>query len=434
MILIEGLLSQKLLKKTAKLTGITIFANLLGFFVPIYIANIYGVTKTTDDFLLSYSVINFIGVIFAGSLSAVCVPYLKERLTDKRVFISFASSVFWFICKYIGLLCLLCFAGSLLVYQFTGTVLYLYLAISSPIFFFSVVNAFYYGILNSIDKFTWAAISPFSRAIIIFVCIFLFNKELGIYSAILGYNLGEFGKFLHLTYVIRVKNDIKLTFKGNQFVEIGDFVKTGGYQTLSAAISASSPLFDKIFASFLIVGSISILDYGARLFMIFTVVLNSFLTIILSKWSGEISKGHFRFSDFKRTLGVILGLSVLAFIVIYFLRNPVIHMLYPKLDPIEQQKIGFLLVLNMAGLIFNSGTQVINRGIIAFKGTNLLVKLSVVRLSLNVVLNLTLMYYFGLYGIVYSTVLTNAICLFVAYRLFSGLIFTNELTKAGGLI
>jgi len=428
--LLHKILSQKLLKKTAKLTIITILANVLGFLVPVYIANVYGVTKTTDDFLLSYSIINFIGVIFAGALSGVCVPYLKERLNNKDEFTSFASNVLYQITKFIGTLCIICFLASATLFVYLRSPLYLYIAISSPIFFFSVVNAYYYGILNSIDKFTLAAASPFSRAVIIFLCIFLFNKQLGIYSAILGYNLGECGKFLQLTYVIRIKNNIRLNLRVNNFLEISDFVKTGSYQTLSAAISASSPLVDKIYASFLIAGTISILDYGSRLFMIFTVILNSFLVIVLSKWSSEIVNGHFSFSSFKKILMLILALSVFALLAIFVLKQPVIHLLYPKLSFSEREKIGILLTLNMAGFVFNSGNQVINRGIIAFKGTNLLVKLSLVRISANLVLNAILMTLFGLYGIVYSTILTNLICFVLAYKLFSGLVPKIDLNYA----
>ena len=84
-----------------------------------------------------------------------------------------------------------------------------------PIIFFTIINSFCYGILNSLEKFYHAEFSPFTRSIIIFLTIFLLGNQVGIVAVIIGYNLGEIGKFFHLFYILYVKEKIKINKKFN---------------------------------------------------------------------------------------------------------------------------------------------------------------------------------------------------------------------------
>lgn len=415
----KDILKSKLLAKTFKLVFITMLANILGFLVPVYIANTYGVTKHTDAFLFSYSIINFIGVIFSSSVSSACVPFLKERMDDKVKFEEFTSTVFYYILKYVGALAVLSFAVIFTISRFVASDFLFYLSISLPIFFFIVLNAFYYGILNTLNQFNLAATSPFSRAIIIFATIYFFHSSLGISSAILGYNLGEFAKFLHLTYVIRYKNKINIAISKRQPSVVKGFLKSGSFQALSSTIAASSPLFDKIVASFLALGSISMLDYGDKMFMVFNVMLTSFLTIMLSKWSADVTKNRFKKSELNKIVLLMMAGTFGLCIVIFVVRLPIVNFLYPKLKIDNREKIAMLLTINMLGFVFNSATQIINRAVIAFKATKILVRMSILRLAMNIVLDIILVYKFGIYGIVAATVITNISCVIVLYISFS---------------
>jgi putative peptidoglycan lipid II flippase len=424
----KDILKSKLLAKTFKLVFITMFANILGFLVPVYIANTYGVTKHTDAFLFSYSIINFVGVIFSTSVSAACVPFLKERMHDMPKFEEFTSTVFYYIIKYIGALAVVAFVVVFTISRFVSSDFLFYLSISVPIFFFIVLNAFYYGILNSLNQFNLAATSPFSRAIIIFATIYFFHSKLGISSAILGYNLGEFAKFLHLTYVIRYKNKIILSLSKRQPSVVKGFLKAGSFQALSSTIAASSPLCDKIVASFLALGTISMLDYGDKMFMVFNVMLTSFLTIMLSKWSADVTKNRFKKAELNKIVLLMMSATFGLCIVIFIVRLPIVNFLYPKLKIDNREKIAMLLTINMLGFVFNSATQIINRAVIAFKATKILVKMSVLRLAMNFVLDIVLVYKFGIYGIVAATVITNIVCLGTVYTLFT--MFKNKLNQS----
>src|ERR1700733_3210743 len=143
----------ELVGRTFKLSVITFLSNVLSFLVPVYIAFVYGVSKHTDHFFLSYGVITFINVIFSTAISTVTVPFIKEKIDDKVWLSGFVSTFFFYCSKFLGIACLLVFSLLLIADHFTSNEFLLYITLSIPILFFSVLNAFCYGILNSFHQY-----------------------------------------------------------------------------------------------------------------------------------------------------------------------------------------------------------------------------------------------------------------------------------------
>lgn len=412
------MIENKLLAKLIRLSGISIVANCFGFMIPIYIAYKYSISKETDDFFLSYSIILFVGTMFAGSVRTVIIPFLKERLHDKAAYNKFVSSVFFYATKLLIIICFLMFAVMGSLYFSTHIQLYWYLFLSVPIIYFSVVNSFFYGILNSLDQFYVAEFSPISRAIIIFLMIYIFNSSLGMSAVIIGYNLGELGKFIHLLYIVKHKNKIDISKKYNYPAEIKSFLKQGLYQIMSVTISASSPMVDRIIASFLAIGAVSMLDYGDKVFTVFTVLLNSFLTLLLSKWATDVVKGNFSINKLHRIMITILIITSVVFILMCFFNGQIIQTIYPKISNQKQELIAYLLLINMIGFMLDSLNQTINRAIIVMKFTNIMITTSIFRVITNVFFDLLFAFVWGLKGIVYASVMMHLVSLLVNYYLF----------------
>ncbi len=407
-----------LIKKTLKLSSLSLFANILGFLIPIYIAYVFKISKQTDNFFFSYGIITFGGIVFTGAIRSVIVPFLIERLKDNELFNVFVSTIFYYSVVSILVLSAIFFIIFFGVYYFLHKELFFYLAISVPIFFFTIQNALFYGVLNSKNLFYLAEMSPLSRAVIIYATIFFFQSSIGILSIILGYTLGEFAKFIHLLYVVKIREKVNLSFKIRQFSEIRGFLKGCTYQILSTAISSASPLIDKVVASFLIVGSISMLDYGDKLFMVFTVILNSFLVIILSKWSNDVINKKFDLKKMNTIIYIIMGITSVIVVVIYFLKGHIVGILYPKIPKDRQIIIAMILLLNVIGFIFYASSQIINRATIAFKATGILVKTAIVKSIVNVTLDVLFVLKFGIIGITVSTIFVNLIGFMINYWLF----------------
>src|SRR5438309_2256932 len=124
--------------------------------------------------------------------------------------------------------------------------------------------------------------------------------------------------------------------------------------------------------------------------MIFNVLLNSFLIIILSNWSLDVFQNKFEIKRMKNLIKVVIAISTCLTLFIFILRHFIVNNLYASLLNDQREKIAIILVLNMVGFIFNSATQVITRATMAFKKSTILVRISTIRLSLNIILDLVL--------------------------------------------
>ncbi|TWR27597.1 hypothetical protein FPZ43_14105 [Mucilaginibacter pallidiroseus] len=415
--ILPNLLGNKFLARAIKLSSVSIVSNFLGFLIPIYIAYRYSISKETDDFFLSYSIILFVGNMFAGSVRTVIIPFLKERISDSFLYSKFISTVFIYFTKLLLILCVALFVTSLALFVWTDKQLYWFLFLSVPIVYFSVINSFFYGVLNSIDQFYVAEFSPFSRAIIIFVTIYFLGSQFGISAVIIGYNLGELGKFFHLLYIIRIKNKLTISRKNYDFKEISVFLKQGFFQIASVTIAASSPLVDRVVAAFLAVGAVSLIDYGDKVFSVFTVLLGSFLTLLLSKWSGDVVSGNFRLKKLHKTMLIVFTLSIAVFVFILIFKFQIISVIYSRVPKSKQEIIAYILLVNMAGFILNSLNQVINNAVIALKFTRNMVITSTVKFVINIIVDILFAKIWGVIGIAYASVLVHGVGLVINYLL-----------------
>ena len=412
------LLNKDLLKQTLKLSAISMLANFLGFLIPSLIAWQFGISRDTDNFFFSYGLITFASTIFTAALRSSIVPFLTERLANKEGFNKFLSTLFYYSIYVVSIACAVLLGVFLLLNHFIKGNFFFYLALSVPILFFTVQNAICYGVLNSMKQYYVAETSPFSRALVIYACIFFLGSIFGMSAVIIGYNLGELAKFLHLMYIIKRKNKIELSRKLVDYAEIKPFLKEGSYQAISTTIISASPVIDKAVASFLIVGSVSILDYGNRLFMIFNVLFSSFLVIILSKWSEDVVKKRFNIKKMNQTIISVFVITFTVFLLVVLFRSQIVYVLYPKIHAADRGLIATVLVLNMAGFIFNSSNQVINRATLAFKSTNILVRISIIKSIINVVMDVVLAIKFGVIGIAVSTIIVHLSGFGMNYYLF----------------
>ena len=406
----------KTFQKTIKLTILSVFSNFMVFIVPIYIGLKHQISYHTDNFFLSYSIITFMAVIFSEAFRSVSIPFLKSKLSSKIVFDEFVSAILHFIIKWIGISTIIIIVVFTLLYKYNNDELYWFLGLSSPIFFLIIVNAFLAGILNSINKFYIVEVSTLVRGAVIILTMFLLNSMFGLNAAIIGYIFGELIKALHL-YVIIKKQGIQIRLK-ERAVDIQPFLKTGSFQMISSAISSSFPLISKLVASFLAIGSISILDFGDRIFMIFNVFLNSFLVIILSKWSSELKEGNFKIKNFHHIILVVFLISLLALVFVAFFNVSIVNLLYPKIDLNSRNLISLILILNMVGFVFNAVNQLINRATIACQGTQIMIYNSIVKLLINIVLSIWFASLWGVLGIAISLVLVHIIGLILNYFMF----------------
>ena len=120
----------------------------------------------------------------------------------------------------------------------------------------------------------------------------------------------------------------------------------------------------------------------------------------------------------NQTIIGVLIITFSVFLLVLLFRSQVVYLLYPKIRATDRDLIATVLVLNMAGFIFNSSNQVINRATLAFKSTNILIRISIIKSIINIVMDVVLALQFGVIGIAVSTIVVHLSGFVMNYYLF----------------
>ena len=398
----------------------------LGFLIPLFIAAWFGVGVQTDVFFFVYGLILYLTEIFSSSLASNIVPFIADiRAKNEEgvsVFVSRLISV--------GLIALPAFVGAFLlilspflelVTNFSGNanlLLIQLLVATSPLFVLLVLSSILGGILNAYFRFGLPAVSPGIRAIICIGVIFVLKNRLGIYSVVLGYIVGEIVRLLVFLYLLLKGRIISLRFDLKIDTELMHFVKVFSFQALSMIAIGLNPVVDKIMASWLGPGNVSILQYADRLYYIPVIFVSSgLIVVILSRWSDR----HYRIEggninalkkDMKMAMMVVAGLAIFLTIVLYVFSRGIVSLAYGRGDfplgllGIVRKTFLFYLV----GVTFYLLSQVIVRAHLVVKNTKVLLKTAIISGIFNILLNFLLMPYMGIRGIALATSVTSLIC------------------------
>ncbi len=415
----------------------TIFATLgksVGFLIPFFIAIWLGVTKETDVFFFSYGIVLFFSGILGPVVEKVVVPYIAQKKADGESVDQFVSKVLSvstvFMAVLVGLFVAIMPFILPLVTQFPYSSERLLVQIMfeiSPLIVLTVMSSVLAGALNAEKRFSLAAVSPAIRAFLVLAIAFSLNKTFGIHAIVFGYLAGELLRFMTL-FVYALKQNV-LSIKhlfvlkiDKQFV---DFFKTASYQVFGMAFVGITLVIDRTMATWLDSGSVSLLEYGNRLYMVPIVFLTSgFMVVILSHWSHlYYEKGQKIFHEqVIKVIKMVSLFSVIIFTLLYFSSSFIVGALYGHGNFPEQSLVivtaifvGYLLGFlpqMLGGVLFSA--QMVQ------KNTKLLFKVAVCSTGLNIAGNAIFMNYYGVTGIALSTSVASliiAIFMFVKFQL-----------------
>jgi putative peptidoglycan lipid II flippase len=415
---IYQLKNNKLFGLVIKLLFVTGMANAITLAIPFFISYFFPVSGDTDNFFLSYSIITFLAFTVAGSLKTVPVPFIKELAHDTKALSRFVSSLIYYCLVFVGGGLFLLLGVFIIAFRLTGDPIYQYLVFLLPVTFLIVKGALFTGILNAHNQYNLAEWSSVVRALCILLSMIFLHRKFGIFSIIIGYNIGEFLKTIYLYVILLRKTGITLAFRDVQLQSIRSFLSHGSLQVVSSTLSASSPLVDRFVASYLFVGSVTLLDYGDRLSSVFAVLFNAVLVVVLSNWSAEVAIKQFSISRFKKILLFVAASAFAIAIITILFSDFLVDTLYFKLKDTDQSMISHILKISMISFIFHALNQLVNRALLAFKETNWLFKITVSRTALNLVFNALFAWHFGLIGIAYATCCINLGIFVLNYFMF----------------
>ncbi len=417
-----------LLRDTIITTGWGGVGKIAGFMIPFFIAAWFGISEGTDAFFFVYGIILFFAGIFAPVVESVIVPFVADQRKKGGDVGAFVGRIF--LLSGSGLLVLLIAVLILirpvlsLVTRFdpeTLRTVFQLMLISSPLVILLVWTSILCGVLNAYKKFAFPAVSPAFRAVLNLGLIYILKERFGVYAIAIGYVGGELLRLLILFLVFKRKRIFRLRFFRRLSPGVVDFLRTASYQTLGMAVVWANPLVDRAMASWLGGGSVSILYYSDRLFMVpVSLIFVGLFPVVLSHWSSDYYEAEARLSLLRkvnRTALAVIGLCCLLVAVLAFFSGPLVQLAFVrgKLDPASAIPIRTTFLYYLPGLISYVAGSLFMRAHLVLKNTVLIMRLCVLNFFLHIGLNYILMRWMGVAGIALSTTITFTVLALLFY-------------------
>jgi len=293
---------------------------------------------------------------------------------------------------------------------------------TAPLIILLVWTSILAGTLNAYKKFVFPAISPGFRAIVTVSIIFVLKDIIGVHAIALGYVAGELVRLAILAGVIKRLKLFKLGLLFKLDPKLKEFLKTSSYRVIGMTAGSLNMIIDKTMASWLGSGSVSILHYADRLYVIPVSLLSvGLFPVVLSHWSTDHyeNKGHL-FKKVKNAAKAALVASLIIFIILVLFSKPLVYLAFVRgeFDPKYFHILQMAFIYYLLGLIPYVAGSMFTRGHLVLKNTRFLMKLAILNCFLNVILNYILMQFIGVAGIALSTsitVLVVAILLFMSF-------------------
>tara|TARA_Y100000588_G_scaffold285272_1_gene302964 strand:+ start:902 stop:2407 length:1506 start_codon:yes stop_codon:yes gene_type:complete len=401
----------------------TMVSRVLGFIRDIVIAKTFGTTVAADVFFVAFKIPNLFRRLFAeGAFSQAFIPVLTESKAngDKVKVVDYIGatagvlSLALFFVVAFGVLTAPVFIA-LFAPGFTQDLekwelATLMLRITFPYLMFISITALFGSVLNTYGRFTIPALTPaLLNVAMIGAALYLAPLlKQPIVALGIGVLVGGILQFIiQLIAVIRLGIFRRITF---------NFFHPGVRQTLrlmgpaifGVSVAQINLMIDTLIASFLETGSISWLYYSDRLVEfplgVFGIAL---ATVVLPSLAQSHTQGQPQ--NFSATLDwalrLVLLISLPAATALAFLAEPILSALfqYGVMTERDVMMAGQSLIAYSCGLTAFIMVKILAPGFYAKQDTRTPVRIGVIAMGVNVILNLALVGLFAHAGLALAT-------------------------------
>ena len=402
----------------------------VGFLIPFFIAAWFGVSTETDAFFFAYGLILFLSGIFAPVVESVIVPYIAEARVKGEDVGKFVgnilciSGVGLFVLTVLLILVIKPILSIITHFdEQTLRLIYQLLIETAPLIILLVWTSVLAGALNTYKRFAVPAISPAFRAVVNLIIIFTFKDVYGIHSIALGYVVGELIRLAVLVIVTKRLDLFKLRFSLQIESTLLKFFKTASYQIIGMAAVGLNPFIDKIMASWLGEGSVSILHYAVQIYVIPTTFMTTgLMVVLLSHWSDHFySSGTERLkSDVIKTVRIVgfLTVPLTAFLLLF--RRPIVELAFGRgeFDKASLPQVASVLGFYLLGFLPYMMGSVFLRAHLVLKNTKVLMRYGLYAVALRIALDCILIQLMDVNGIALASALTVSFFIFYLRRCF----------------
>ncbi|MBE0439136.1 MAG: murein biosynthesis integral membrane protein MurJ [Gammaproteobacteria bacterium] len=418
-------MSETLFKSTAIVSMMTFISRILGFVRDIVIARMFGAGLGADVFFVAFKIPNFLRRLFAeGAFSQAFIPVLAEYKrsgqNDLRLLIANTSgtlATILFAITLIGViaapLLIMIFAPGFIDDPEKVTLATDLLRITFPYLFFISLTALAGAILNSFGQFAIPSFTPvFLNLSLISAALWLSPQlEQPVTALAWGVFIGGVVQLIfQIPFLLRLKLLPKPRWGWHQS-GVQKILKLMIPAMFGVSVAQINLLLDTLLASFLVTGSISWLYYSDRLVEfplgIVGIALSTVILPSLSHKHASASKQAFSHTiDWALRWVFIIGTP--AAIGLIFLAEPLLTTLfqYGEFSSTDTHKASLSLMAYGLGLLPFIFIKVLAPGYFARQDTKTPVKIGIIAMVTNMVLNVILMMQFAHVGLALATSLS----------------------------
>lgn len=422
-------MSKSLFKSTAVVGGMTMISRVFGFARDMVTAHMFGAGAAFDAFSVAFKIPNFMRRLFAeGSFSQAFVPVLSEYQKNKT-----AAEVQQFINSMAGTLGVILLAVTIVGVVFAPLIVHVFapgfdsqgprfelavtmLRITFPYLMLISLTAFSGAILNTYRRFWVAAFTPvFLNIAMISAAIWLSPRmSMPIIALAWGVFIAGIVQLIFQWPFLRRMRLLprpKVNFRDSGVMKV---LKLMVPALFGVSVSQINLLLDTLFASFLMVGSVSWLYYSDRLMEfplgVFGVAISTVILPNLSFHHAAQSKEEFSMTiDWALRCVLLVGLP--AAVVLAVMSGPLLSTLfqYGHFDAYAVSMASKSLTMFALGIAPFMLIKVLAAGFYAKQDMRTPVRIGILAMVSNMVLNLILIWPLKHAGIALATSLAALI-------------------------
>lgn len=404
------LMSRSLAKSTTVVGGMTLASRVMGFVRDVIFARFFGAGVGMDVFVVAFQIPNFLRRLFGeGAFSQAFVPVLSEyesQRTQEEVRaladrVAGTLGLILLVITVIGVvfspLLILLFAPG-----FTGEEDKFVLAtgmlrLTFPYLLFICLVAFAGGILNTYGRFAVPAFTPVLLNLVLIGSVFLLapHFERPVYGLAAGVFIAGVAQLLfQIPFLARV-GVLPRPRWGWSHEGVRRIIRLMLPAILGSSVAQINLIVDRVIASFLVTGSISWLYYSDRLLEfplgVFAIALATVILPGLSRHHATRSAAAFSATlDWALRLAMVIALP--AAVGMFFLAGPMVATLfnYGAFDDHDVRMAGYSVMAYAVGLMAFTLVKVLAPGYFSRQDTRTPVRISVISLVTNIVLNIAI--------------------------------------------
>jgi putative peptidoglycan lipid II flippase len=432
-------MSKSLVKSTSVVISMTLISRVFGFVRDMVTASIFGAGAQFDAFSVAFKIPNFMRRLFAeGSFSQAFVPVLSEYQKKKS-----HEEVARFVNAMSGTLGIVLFAVTILGVIAAPLIIRLFapgfpvqgerfdlavtmLRITFPYLMLISLTAFSGAILNTFSRFWVAAFTPVVLNISMITAAVLFAPHLAVPITALAWGVFAAG-ILQLLFQWPFLRNLNLLPRPRiNFKDPGvrRVLKLMVPALFGVSVGQINLLVDTVFASLLVVGSVSWLYYSDRLMEfplgVFGVAISTVILPNLSRHHADQSQESFSLT-IDWAIRAVLLVGIPAAVVLAVMSGPMLSTLfqYGRFDAHAVLMASQSLTAFAVGIAPFMLVKILAAGFYARQDMRTPVKIGVIAMLANIIFNIALIKPLAHAGIALSTSLAAIInmgCLYYYLR------------------